>query len=356
MTLLVDIKAQLGAFSLDVQFAAPSGVTALFGPSGCGKSSVINAIAGLIRPDQGQIISASRPLFDAAARVNLPPHRRRMGAIFQDTRLFPHLSVQQNLTYGCWFAGKPRKGPSLQDVTDILGISHLLHRRPAGLSGGEAARVAIGRALLSAPDMILADEPLAALDEARRAEILPYFIALRDAALVPMIYVSHSVAEVAGLATTVVAMGDGRVIAIGSVDDIFGRSDVMGANAITLLPARIVGHHSDGLSELATEAGQVFVPQMNADIGTSHMLRINSGDIILAPSPPSGLSALNILRGEICSVETQRGGAVMVGLRAGNATIRARITQRSGASMGLDIGQTCFAIVKSLSLARGEDR
>ena len=354
MTLQVDIKARLGAFLLDVQFAAPTGVTVLFGPSGCGKSSVINAIAGLIRPDQGQIICASRPLFNSAARVNLPPHRRRLGVIFQDARLFPHLSVQQNLTYGRWFAGRRRQGPSLQDVTDLLGIGHLLHRRPAALSGGEAARVAIGRALLSAPDMILADEPLAALDEARRAEILPYFAALRDAALVPMIYVSHSVAEVAQLATTVVAMGGGRVTAIGPVDDIFGRSDIMGANASTMLPARIIGHYPDGLTELATEAGHVFVPHMNAAIGTSHILRINAGDVMLARSQPSGLSALNILRGEICGVEAQCGGAVMVSLRAGDATIRARITQRSCTSMGLDMGQTCFAIVKSLSLAKGE--
>ena len=354
MTLQVDIKAQLGAFLLDVQFAAPAGVTVLFGPSGCGKSSVINAIAGLIRPDQGQIICATRPLFDSAARVNLHPHRRRLGVIFQDARLFPHLIVQQNLTYGRWFAGRRRQGPSLQDVTDLLGIGHLLHRRPAALSGGEAARVAIGRALLSAPDMILADEPLAALDEARRAEILPYFIALRDAALVPIINVSHSVTEVAQLATTVVAMGGGRVIAVGSAADIFGRSDVMGANASALLPARIVGHHADGLSELVCAAGHVFVPHMNAAIGTSHMLRIHAGDITLARSQPSGLSALNILSGEICRIEAQSDGAVMVSLRAGDATIRARITQRSCTSMGLDMGQTCFAIVKSLSLAKGE--
>lgn len=353
MSLHVDIKAQLGAFALDVQFTAPMGVTVLFGPSGCGKSSVINAIAGLIRPDQGQIICESRPLFDSVARVNLPAHRRRMGVIFQDARLFPHLNVQQNLTYGRWFAGKHRLGPSLHDTCDLLGIGHLLHRRPSALSGGEAARVAIGRALLSAPDMILADEPLAALDEARRAEILPYFAALRDAALVPMIYVSHSVPEVAGLATTVVALQGGRVVAMGSVDDIFGRADVMGANASTMLPARIIGHHPDGLTELATEAGHVFVPQINAAIGTSYMLRINSGDVMLARSQPSDLSALNILRGEICGVEAQSGGAVMVSLRAGNATIRARITQRSWASMGLDMGQTCFAIVKSLSLAKG---
>ncbi len=354
MTLNVDIKLQLGAFALDVQFATPTGVTALFGPSGCGKSSVINAIAGLIHPDQGQIICASRALFNSAARVNLPPHRRRMGVIFQNARLFPHLSVQQNLTYGRWFAGKHRQGPSLPDVCDLLGIGQLLQRRPAALSGGEAARVAIGRALLSAPDMILADEPLAALDEVRRAEILPYFIALRDAALVPMIYVSHSVAEVAHLATTVVAMGSGRVVGVGSVDDIFGRSNVMGENASTLLPARIIGHHPDGLSELATEAGQVLVPHLNAGIGTSHMLRIYSGDVLLARSEPSGLSALNILRGEICRVEAQSDGTVMVTLRVGNATIRARITQRSYTSMGLDTGQTCYAIVKSISLARGE--
>lgn len=352
MTLQVAIKAQMGAFVLDVDFAAPKGVTALFGPSGCGKSSIINAIAGLIRPDQGHIICAARLLFDSAARVNLPPHRRRLGVIFQDARLFPHLSVQQNLTFGRWFAGRHRRGPSLQDVSDLLGIGHLLRRRPATLSGGEAARVAIGRALLAAPDMILADEPLAALDETRRAEILPYFAALRDAALVPMIYVSHSVSEVAHLATTVVAMANGRVIGVGPVEEIFGRSDVMGAQASTMLPARLIRHHADGLSELLCDAGQIFVPQMDATLGTVHLLRIRSSDVMLSRNRPSGLSALNILQGEICSITPHSGGAVMVSLRAGQATINARITQRSCAALGLELGQSCYAIVKSLSFAK----
>ncbi len=350
MTLRVDIKAQLGAFALEVDFNAPLGVTVLFGPSGCGKSSVINAIAGLIRPVQGKIICAGRTLFDSASGVNLHPHRRRLGVIFQDARLFPHLTVQQNLTFGRWFAGKPKAGPSVQDVCDLLGIGPLLQRRPAALSGGEAARVAIGRALLSAPDMILADEPLAALDGARRSEILPYFVALRDAALVPIVYVSHSVAEVAQLATTMVAMQNGRVLAQGSADDVLGRADVMGAGASSLLAAVLTCHHPDGISEFATAAGTVFLPRLSAALGSHHMLRIAAQDVILSRAAPAGLSALNILSGQICEI-TATGSAVMVTLHAGQAKIRARVTQRSVQRMGLELGQSCYAIVKSVALA-----
>ena len=352
MTLQVDIRAQLGRFALNVEFSAPTGVTVLFGPSGCGKSSVINAIAGLIRPASGKIICAGRPLFDSAAGVRLPPHRRRLGVVFQEPRLFPHLTVQQNLTYGRWFARGRKGAPSLDDTCDLLGIGPLLHRRPAALSGGEAARIAIGRALLSAPDMILADEPLAALDEARRAEILPYFIALRDAALVPMIYVSHSVAEVAQLATTVVALNAGRVVTVGAADAVLGRADVMGAGASTLLPARVLAHHPDGLTELSSTAGLIFVPQIGGDLGAEVLLRVGAQDVMLARKRPVDISALNLLRGEICAIDPIGGGAVMVTLQAGEAQLRARITQRSCDAMGLDIGQSLYAIIKSVALAK----
>ena len=241
MTLLVSLQQTLGDFTLDVDFEAPKGVTVLFGPSGSGKSSIIKAVAGLGLPAKGKIICAGRTLFDSAQGCNLPPHLRRLGVIFQDGRLFDHLNVQQNLTYGRWFA--PRRAsaaPQLPDVVDLLGIGHLLRRRPADLSGGERQRVAIGRALLSAPDMILADEPLSALDEARRAEILPYFEALRDAAIVPMLYVSHSSAEVARLATRVVLLQAGRVIAVGEAADILGRADNLGG-AAALIAARSRG-------------------------------------------------------------------------------------------------------------------
>lgn len=352
MSLTLSLRQRLGAFDLDVSLTAPAGVTVLFGPSGSGKSSIINAVAGLAAPDAGQIICAGRVLFDSAASVNLPPHKRRLGVIFQNARLFPHLSVRQNLRYGRWFAPRHAPAPSFDDVVALLGIGHLLARRPATLSGGEAARVAIGRALLSAPDMILADEPLAALDEARRAEILPYFEGLRDAALVPMIYVSHSSAEVARLATTVIALKAGRVVAQGSAAQVLGRGDSAGG-AAAVLPARFVQRDSDGLCAFSTDMGTLWVPAAaGLDLTRITRLRIAAQDVMLARQRPVGLSALNIVQGRIAQMAAQADGSVLVTLVAGEAQLLARITARSGRAMGLRAGQSCFGIVKSVALAQ----
>ncbi|PKP67843.1 MAG: molybdenum ABC transporter ATP-binding protein, partial [Alphaproteobacteria bacterium HGW-Alphaproteobacteria-8] len=201
MTLQIALKHSFKGFELDIDFEAPPGVTVLFGPSGSGKTTVINAVAGLLRPDRGRITAQDWVLVDTEARQFLPPHRRRLGYIFQEGRLFPHLTVRRNLLYGRWFAPREARGESLSRVVEMLGIGALLDRRPSALSGGEKQRVAIGRALLSGPKLILADEPLAALDEGRKAEILPYFERLRDEVTIPILYVSHSSAEVARLAT-----------------------------------------------------------------------------------------------------------------------------------------------------------
>jgi molybdate transport system ATP-binding protein len=358
MTLQVAITARLGAFDLDVNFAAPKGVTVLFGPSGAGKSSLLAAVAGLVRPDHGRITVHDRVLFDAEAGINLPAHKRRFGVIFQDGRLFAHMTVLHNLTYGRRFAPPNARAPRLEDVVDLLGIAALLPRRPAALSGGERQRVAIGRALLSAPDMILADEPLAALDDARRNEILPYFEALQAAALVPMLYVSHSVSEVARLANLVVAMQQGRVVATGTAGEIFGRPDIMGAGASALLAAKFVRQHLGGLCEYETGAGPIFVQNWAESVSGGQNprqvhLRIAAQDVMLATHQPVGISALNILSGTICALKPTDGGAVMVTLHTGQAQILARITQRSAQAMGLSLGQRCFAIVKSVALAHG---
>ena len=352
MTLLVSLQQALGDFTLDVDFEAPKGVTVLFGPSGSGKSSIIKAVAGLGLPAKGKIICAGRTLLDSAQGCNLPPHLRRLGVIFQDGRLFDHLNVQQNLTYGRWFAPRrPSAAPQLPDVVDLLGIGHLLRRRPADLSGGERQRVAIGRALLSAPDMILADEPLSALDEARRAEILPYFEALRDAAIVPMLYVSHSSAEVARLATRVVLLQAGRVIAVGEAADILGRADNLGG-AAALMAARYLAEDSDGLCQFTTEAGAMFVPSFaGVDMRKVTRLRVAAQDVILAREMPRHISALNILSGCISEITALPGGSVLVTLTQGQAQIKARITQRSATALGLALGQKCFAIVKAVAMA-----
>ena len=215
--LACEVSKKLGAFALDIGFEA-AGVTALFGPSGSGKTSLINMIAGLMAPDAGRIALDGDVLFDAARGVNVKPWKRRIGTVFQEGRLFPHLSVKHNLDYGRWMSGLPADAKAFAHTVELLDIGHLIDRRPGKLSGGERQRIAIGRALLMKPRLLLLDEPLASLDAARKAEILPYLVRLRDDAKVPMIYVSHDAEEVARIATHVVRLEDGRVVASGGVD------------------------------------------------------------------------------------------------------------------------------------------
>lgn len=215
MVLTVDVEKKLGAFKLAVRFEAASGATALFGPSGAGKTSVVNMIAGLLAPDRGAITLNGTTLFDAAAGINVPPHRRHIGYVFQEGRLFPHLSVRQNVDYGRRMSGHRRDAEQFTRIVKLLDIGHLLDRRPRLLSGGERQRVAIGRALLMRPRLLLLDEPLASLDSGHKREILPYLIRLRDEGSVPMVYVSHTAPEVHQIATTVVRIEAGRVTASG---------------------------------------------------------------------------------------------------------------------------------------------
>jgi len=212
-----EVHKTLGAFKLDIGFEA-DGVTALFGPSGSGKTSLINMIGGLMTPDAGRIALDGDVLFDAARGVNVKPWKRRIGTVFQEGRLFPHLSVQHNLDYGRWMSGLPADAKAFAHTVELLDIGRLVGRRPGRLSGGERQRIAIGRALLMKPRLLLLDEPLASLDTARKAEILPYLERLRDDAGVPMIYVSHDPGEVARIATHVVRLEAGRVVAAGGVD------------------------------------------------------------------------------------------------------------------------------------------
>ena len=219
MTVLaVDVEKRLGAFTLAGRFKATGGVTALFGPSGAGKTTLVNMIAGLLAPDRGSIALDDTVLFDAAAGIDVPPHRRRIGYVFQEGRLFPHLSVRQNLDYGRRMSRHPRDSAAFTRIAQLLDIGPLLDRRPRTLSGGERQRVAIGRALLIRPRLLLLDEPLASLDAARKHEILPHLVRLRDEAHVPMVYVSHTAAELRQIATNVVRLDAGRVVASGGIE------------------------------------------------------------------------------------------------------------------------------------------
>ena len=216
MTMLaVDVDKRLGDFSIAARFETAAGVTALFGPSGAGKTTVVNMIAGLVTPDRGRITLADAVLFDSAQRIDVPAHRRRIGYVFQEGRLFPHLSVAGNLDYGRRMCGLARDVTQMARIVELLDLGHLTDRRPGKLSGGERQRVAVGRALLMRPRLLLLDEPLASLDAARKREILPYLERLRDEVGIPMVYVSHHAGELRRIATSVVRLDAGRVGAVG---------------------------------------------------------------------------------------------------------------------------------------------
>lgn len=343
-----------GGFQLDVSFHAPRGVTVLFGRSGSGKTTIVNAAAGLLRPDQGRILADDWLLMDSATGHYLRPHRRRLGYIFQDARLFPHLSVAQNLRYGAWFAPRAAPREDMGRIVELLGLSHLLDRRPAALSGGEKQRVGIGRALLSAPRLLLADEPLAALDEARKAEILPYFERLRDEIAVPILYVTHSATEVARLATTVVALEQGQVLRQGSAAEVLSDPNVLPAGAReagSVLSARILRHHDDGLSELDAGGVPLLLPRLPQAPGRSVRVRVAAHEVMLARHRPEGLSALNIIPGRVVELRTGQGPGMLVVLDTPAGRILARITRRSALALELAPGQDAFAIVKSVAIA-----
>jgi len=352
MSLLVDIRHPLGEVELSAQFEAPGGVTALFGRSGAGKTSVVNAVAGLMRPQSGRIELDGEVLFDADQGIDVPVHRRRMGYVFQDARLFPHLNVRRNLLYGA-----PDTG-GLDRVCDLLGIGGLLDRRPVTLSGGEKARVAIGRALLSRPRMLLMDEPFASLDQARKEEILPYLERLRDEGGVPILYVSHAVEEVARLAATLVVLDRGQVVQAGPAEAMFADpalAPVLGPRAAgAILSGQVVEQHADGLSEVAVSGGRLFLPQVAGPVGTALRIRIEAQDVMLAMQRPKAVSALNILSAEVVQVHDGQGPGVMVQARSGSDLILARITRRSAEALGIAPGVQCHAVIKSVAVARGD--
>lgn len=355
--LQVDVRHRLGGFALQAQFGSDGGLTALFGPSGSGKTSLVNIIGGLIRPEHGRVVVDGQVLLDTQAGIDLPSHRRRIGYVFQEARLFPHLTVRQNLLFGRWFA--PRLAPAtteLDAVLELLGIGHLLARRPAGLSGGEKQRVAIGRALLAKPRLLLMDEPLASLDEARKAEILPHIERLRDELHIPIIYVSHAVAEVARLATTLAVMEQGRVVVAGPGAEVMTRLDIAGLSGLreagSVLEGEVLAHDPHyGLTTLRSRAGLLQIPGPPRSHGARLRVRILARDVMLSLGRPQGLSALNILAGTVAEIGEGDGrGAVTLRIDCGGAPLLSRVTAKSVAELGLVPGLGIHAIVKSVSV------
>lgn len=354
MSLSVNITHRLGDFLLDVAFDASPGVTALLGPSGSGKTSVANSISGLLRPIDGHVHLRERALLDTAKGIFLPPHKRRVGYVFQDGRLFPHLTVEGNLRFGMRFA-KEAGNPA--EVIELLGLGALLHRRPGTLSGGEKQRVAMARALMSDPQILVMDEPLAALDEPRKEEILPYLEGLRDQSDIPILYVSHSVAEVARLADDLVILQGGKVVCHGSAEEVLSDPAAIPfvgvREAGSILRAKVLEHGPDGLSRLAISSGELVLPGVSSEVGSSIRIRVLSQDILLSSRRPEGLSSRNILPVTVEALRIGDGPGAAVSLRAGEDRLLARITAQAAREMGLEPGTRCFAILKATAVPKG---
>jgi molybdate transport system ATP-binding protein len=357
MSLSVAIRHRLGGFSLDASFETSGRLTALFGPSGSGKTSLVNLIGGLLRPDEGRIAADGRVLVDTARGVFVPKHRRRIGYVFQDARLFPHMTVSQNLRFGRFFTPASERYADWDGVVDLLGIGHLLDRKPNSLSGGEKQRVAIGRALLASPKLILMDEPLASLDDRRKAEIMPYIERLRDETKIPIVYVSHSVAEVARLATDMVVLDGGKVTAAGPTSEILQRLDLLPeeerGEGGAVLDMRVTSRdEAFGMSTLVSTAGEIHVAGLDAAPGSTVRVRIRARDVIIATERPRGISALNILPGKIAGVASGNGHFADVSIDCNGEIISARITRQSAEMLGLAHGLPVFAVVKSVTFDR----
>jgi molybdate transport system ATP-binding protein len=352
----VDVVLALGAFHLDVAFETGDGITALFGRSGAGKSTTINLIAGRAHPDRGRIAFDDRILVDTERAIFVPAYRRHVGLVFQDAQLFPHLTVRQNLLFGRWFASDEEGSVSFSPVVETLGISHILKRKPALLSGGEKQRVALGRALLAAPRLLLMDEPLASLDIERKLEILPLIEKLRDEFRIPIVYVSHSVEEVARLASRVVVLEKGRVVAVGAVEDVLGpglRDAGMSRFArASVITGRLAGTDTTyGLTEISHPAGTIWLAGRAGPIGREARIVIKATDITLSKTCGEGLSVQTTLAGKIAHVETDDGPIAGVSIELdGQGQLFALTTRKAVDALGLKPGDRVFALVKTVAL------
>ena len=351
----VDVALKVGAFDLDVAFENDAGITALFGRSGSGKSMTINLIAGLARPDRGSIVLDGRVLVDTETAIFVPTYRRRVGLVFQDAQLFPHLSVMRNLLFGSWFAPKSARKVAFDRVVETLGIEHLLRRKPARLSGGERQRVAIGRALLASPEILLMDEPLASLDTERKLEILPLIESLRDELHIPIVYVSHAVDEVARLASRVVVLENGRVVAAGSVEDVFGPglrgtgvSRFARSSAVTGKLAAVDAEY--GLTEIAHPAGTIWLTGRAGPVGREARVVIKATDVTLSTTPAQSLSVRTTLAGTVAGIETDGPLAGVSVDLDGHGHLFALATRKAIDELELHPGARVYALVKAVAL------
>ncbi len=358
-----EFKGTIGKFSLDAGFTAPAkGVTAIFGPSGCGKTTVLRCIAGLLRVSDGFCEIVGDVWQDRDGSF-LPTHRRPLGYVFQEASLFPHLNVRRNLMFGAPRDDRAATGErvAFDEVADLLGVAALLDRSPRNLSGGERQRVAIGRALLSQPKLLLMDEPLSALDRTTKNEILPFLERLRDRLSLPIVYITHDMSEVERLADQIVLMEKGRVLAAGPLADL--QSDptlplAMARDAAVSLDGVVEAYDAHyGLVTLAARGGRFVVPAPRATIGERRRMRVIAGDVSLAREPPGPSSILNVLPARIVSVKPVDSNesvvVIALGLDGDGARLLSRLTRKSWDLLGLSEGAAIYAQVKAVALAPG---
>ena len=353
----VDVAVRRDDFRIEAAFASDAPIVAFFGRSGSGKTTLVNAIAGILKPERGRIVIGGRVLFDSANGVDLPPEHRRVGYVFQDALLFPHMTVRANLDYGEALTPLAERVIDRERVLALLGLQALLERRPTSLSGGERQRVAIGRALLTSPRVLLLDEPLASLDGARKAEILAYIEILRDELRLPIVYVSHALEEVTRLADRVVVVSEGRVAAEGPAAQVLSRPELGPLTGRfeggAVIEARVASHDPRyELTTLAFAGGQLVVPNLDALPGEPVRVRIRARDVSLALERPRGVSVQNVLPATVRSLGAEFGAIVEVSLDMGGVPLRARITRKAAEELGLAPGLQVHALVKAVSIDR----
>ncbi|MDP2818077.1 MAG: molybdenum ABC transporter ATP-binding protein [Polaromonas sp.] len=342
-------------FLLEVSFSLPArGVTAFFGPSGSGKTTLLRCIAGLERVDRGRLVVNGEVWQDDAARIFMPVHRRPLGFVFQEASLFAHLDVRRNLDYGLGRVPAARRRVALEQAVELLGIGLLMQRRPDTLSGGERQRVAIARALATSPSLLLMDEPLAALDLQRKADVMPYLEKLHTELDIPILYVSHAPDEVARLADHLVLLEAGRISAAGPARELMTRLDLPlahGDAAAAVIDATVT-HLEPAwqLSHLAFLGGQISLPSQALQPGQRVRLRIQARDVSLSLQPQQGSSVLNVFAATVTGLADDSPGQLMVSLNAGGSTLLARITRKSGAALELQRGSRVYAQVKGVAV------
>lgn len=352
---MIDIKLELerAGFTLDVEFSIPShGVTALFGPSGCGKTSILRCMAGLERACKGKIKIRDQYWQDDSNQLFVPPNKRSLGFVFQHPALFPHLSVRNNLAY----ASKRAAGDPMpfDEVVAMTGIQSLLDRGTQNLSGGEKQRVALARVLLTSPQLLLLDEPLASLDLSSKKELMPYLERLHEQLSIPIVYVSHSIDEVVRLADHVVLIRDGRIYGSGPLAQTLSRVDLYAGSfgdAVSVIEAEVIGHDADyHLSRLRFSGGELLLPRSELETGARVRVAIHARDVSLTLNKPEKTSILNILPARIEDITHYDVAQVLVRLKIGDAWLLTRITRKSEATLQLEPGKPVFAQVKSVSL------